>query len=105
MAVRKKGKTMSMNSQFTHKRSLPIGIDLDDDVTVKIWQDGSVTFIQYGEKGDQDEVIISKEGLVKLFEWLNKHAVEQPLAPDAATIAAQSGDDETIWGADDLGDA
>ncbi len=71
-----------MNSQVTHKSSLPLGIDLDDEVTVKLWNDGSITCIKYGGVGEQDEVPISKEGVAKLVAWLNKHAVEQPLAPD-----------------------
>lgn len=71
-----------MNSQVTQKSSLPFGIDLDDEVTVKLWSDGSITCIKYGGVGEQDEVPISKEGLAKLVAWINKHAVEQSRALD-----------------------
>ena len=65
-----------MNSQVTQESSLPFGVDLDDDVTVKLWNDGSITCIKYGGIGEQDEVPISKEGVAELVAWLNKHAVE-----------------------------
>jgi len=73
-----------MNSQVTHKSSLPLGIDLDDEVTVKLWNDGSITCIKDGGVGEQDEVPISKEGVAKLVAWLNKHAVEQSVQADGA---------------------
>lgn len=74
-----------MNSQ-AQKSGLPFGVDLDDDVTVKLWNDGSITCIKYGGIGEQDEVPISKEGVAELVAWLNKHAVEHRVQTDGFTI-------------------
>ena len=78
-----------MNSQVTQESSLPFGVDLDDDVTVKLWNDGSITCIKYGGIGEQDEVPISKEGVAELVAWLNKHAVEHRVHTDAKACDAK----------------
>jgi len=71
-----------MNSQIEPQSRLPFGIDLDDDITVILYKSGPVKIMKYIGVGEQEEIIISAEGVAKLIAWLNKHATQQLRALD-----------------------